>query len=629
MNILITCYSLANFSGSECMVFDFSKELISLGHDVNVASYHYDFPIKSCFEPSGIEVDFGEDIQYVKKFDLVISFHSFFLKLLLANGLIADKFVYFSLSPFEEFETPITSKDTSDIFCRGYFNSDESRKHHLDNSGVEYSSSSVFPNSVTQDYFDFSVQENKGLRRVCVVSNHPPEELIELKGILSKEGIELFFIGRSSQGYSRYIEPSTLSKFDAVITIGRTVQYCMALGVPVFIYDRFGGPGYLSEDNYDEEYKVNFSGRSYQNRLCAAELSEKVINGYNSYNISTLRDRCADNFNLKKNLSRMIFDVEQSPKVCKSLLRSFSYDAPVYLKLLRINRKLESRSLNLTKQLNLIRSNSENNKQEGMRLAISYNFFNGEEYFYQNAFNMRPLADHISIVYQKVSNCGNPISKSALNVLHKIIRNGLVDEVVLYTPDDKLSPSENEYRKRKLGERIAREHDCTHFMSMDSDEFYERNKFRKAKEYILKNNISYSSCSSYFYIKKPTYRSKSRDSTNVAFICKLDGGTEFMRGGFFPISNVDPTRRICNKNGRYFHFPEEDIVMHHMNFIRNDGFKSKLSNSSNAHKSEFMKSIKISLDEWKFGDLFRFPNKGDFEIVEVENLFSLPMFDLD
>ena len=64
--------------------------------------------------------------------------------------------------------------------------------------------------------------------------------------------------------------------------------------------------------------------------------------------------------------------------------------------------------------------------------------------------------------------------------------------------------------------------------------------------------------------------------------------------------------------------------MHHMNFIRADNFKSKLSNSSNAHKVEFMNEVLLQLEHWKFGELFKFPKKGDFEIIEVENKFKLP-----
>lgn len=31
-----------------------------------------------------------------------------------------------------------------------------------------------------------------------------------------------------------------LSQYDVAITIGKTVQYCLVMGVPVYVYDKFG-----------------------------------------------------------------------------------------------------------------------------------------------------------------------------------------------------------------------------------------------------------------------------------------------------------------------------------------------------------------------------------------------------
>jgi hypothetical protein len=53
-----------------------------------------------------------------------------------------------------------------------------------------------------------------------------------------------------------------LDHYDCVISIGKTVQYCLVQGIPVFLYDRFGGPGYLNESNYELAEYYNFSGRS-------------------------------------------------------------------------------------------------------------------------------------------------------------------------------------------------------------------------------------------------------------------------------------------------------------------------------------------------------------------------------
>jgi len=119
-----------------------------------------------------------------------------------------------------------------------------------------------------------------------------------------------------------------------------------------------------------------------------------------------------------------------------------------------------------------------------MRLSVSFNFFNGEEHLYAAVRNIRPVVDHISIVYQTISNYGLPISPSAYNVLNRLIAEGLIDEVFHYRPDFNRSATVNEYEKRKTGFRLALEANATHFLLMDSDEFYIRDEFISAKKMI-------------------------------------------------------------------------------------------------------------------------------------------------
>ena len=129
-----------------------------------------------------------------------------------------------------------------------------------------------------------------------------------------------------------------------------------------------------------------------------------------------------------------------------------------------------------------------------MKLSVSYNFFNGEELLYYAVKHMRTMADHISIVYQEISNTGNKISQNALEVLKKIENENLVDDLILYNPDFSLTPYQNEHNKRKLGYECAKAHNATYFLCSDADEFYKFDEFQNAKEYILNHDIKYSAC---------------------------------------------------------------------------------------------------------------------------------------
>ncbi|MDR1707134.1 MAG: hypothetical protein LBR46_03945 [Prevotella sp.] len=237
---------------------------------------------------------------------------------------------------------------------------------------------------------------------------------------------------------------------------------------------------------------------------------------------------------------------------------------------------------------------------------------------------MRGLAEHISIIYQEHSNHNNRITNKALDILNKIREENLADDIILYKPDFSISPQENEHNKRKEGMSIAIKNKATHFLLCDADEFYQPNEFLYAKQYIKDHEISFSACHSYFYIHKPIYRSESFDTTNVCFICKLDENTVFEYDQYFPAENIDPTRRIINKQGNYIFF-EKEIVMHHMNFVR-ENFDSKIQNSSSNSNKElkrFLKKVKKTLLEWEFGKPFIFPSKGIFKIIQVENQFGI------
>ena len=64
-----------------------------------------------------------------------------------------------------------------------------------------------------------------------------------------------------------------------VITIGKTVQYCMLSATPVFVYDYLGGFGYLDAENIERARYANFSGRGGV-KMTAKEIAEALLDNY-------------------------------------------------------------------------------------------------------------------------------------------------------------------------------------------------------------------------------------------------------------------------------------------------------------------------------------------------------------
>lgn len=268
-----------------------------------------------------------------------------------------------------------------------------------------------------------------------------------------------------------------------------------------------------------------------------------------------------------------------------------------------------------------------------MKLSVSYNFFNGEEHLIASIQSIRNSVDFISIVYQSISNSGNRISIEALDTLNDIRTAKLADHIIEFVPDLSKIRQQNELTKRRLGLDEALHHKCTHFFTMDADEFYRENEINYAKDYISKNRIWATSVSSFFHIKTPNWRAK--DTTCCAFITKINERTEIGSGDYY-IDMVDPTRSLKTPEGGSFlknkariffprrdhhHFSDGDVAMYHMNFVRRDSMKSKLANTSTTD-TNFLEDIKSRYLTWEPGNVFSFPNKGDFTFEEVENEFK-------
>jgi hypothetical protein len=64
-----------------------------------------------------------------------------------------------------------------------------------------------------------------------------------------------------------------------------------------------------------------------------------------------------------------------------------------------------------------------------MKVGISYNVFDGEELLENSIKSIRDNVDYVSVVYQTVSNFGNPCDDGLVPLLEKLVKDGLVDEI--------------------------------------------------------------------------------------------------------------------------------------------------------------------------------------------------------
>ena len=229
----------------------------------------------------------------------------------------------------------------------------------------------------------------------------------------------------------------------------------------------------------------------------------------------------------------------------------------------------------------LVKSDKKANGPKQMKLGVAYNVFDGEELLKDSIRSIKPNVDYVAVVYQTVSNFGNPCHPKLEARLKHLVDIGLVDELHKYemksfTDEEKAAlcspisqeiggpPSSvstqfyHEIMKRDIGRKMCAAQGCNYFMSMDTDEFYKEDELAYAKRKMLEDNLDGTSCKMRFYFKEPTYEMLPFDEMNqVPLIYKLQEGCSLLLAHPYPCV-VDPTRRMSGVK-RFYQFERSEV----------------------------------------------------------------------
>ena len=254
-----------------------------------------------------------------------------------------------------------------------------------------------------------------------------------------------------------------------------------------------------------------------------------------------------------------------------------------------------------------------------MKIGISYNLFDGEELLESSIKSIRDNVDYISVVYQTISNFGNPCSEELIPLLSTLKEKGLIDELYIYKPILKSGGHFNEITKRNIGLFLSEGAGCTHHMAMDSDEFYTFDQFLYMKDTIKEGNYDSSACQMVTYYKEANYRLEPHEDYYVSLLFKIKPGRRYELNCPFPVL-VDPTRRM--EYGSCKVFKREELEMHHMSYIRKN-IGTKLRNSSaSPHFNNIDKIVKY-FDNWEYpqpGLMYK-PNEEYVNLKKIDKLF--------
>ena len=200
---------------------------------------------------------------------------------------------------------------------------------------------------------------------------------------------------------------------------------------------------------------------------------------------------------------------------------------------------------------------------------------------------IRDLCDVITVCLQRESWHGDPISEDVIKYVESLKSEGLVDEIVWFeskadysAEDQKIVPRLIETDKRNFTISFLEGKGCTHAHIIDSDEFYDHDDYKRAKDLVMeKDDIHVSYCQYINYYRDYRHLLVWPFLCYVPFISEIKFRFDFKGGTFDKPS--DPTRRyvIENKSVRYCIFSYSIIKMHHLSWIRKN-IEDKIDNWS-------------------------------------------------
>lgn len=338
---LLTHWALAVLGGSENNILQLAEYIKDHGGIVEFFTYVLDDPMRTIIKEKNIPVKVDDinlldkkqktEIKYdLSKLDyIVVCQNTIPIDIIkqLNNKNIKTKFIFFHMSSHVgiAMESPLFYELESKISSKILSISEETTTEQLERLlGNNIQNLVHYRNPVPDDFIDRPLKTDypKIPKKIAVISNHPPTELINLEHDIKIKNhkLNIEFIGRWNNN-SKLVTAELLSKYDAVITIGKTVQYCLVMNIPVYIYDRFGGQGYIYD--YDAAKRRNFSGRDSGKKTTSAIAGELIKNykkaaKYQNDNIDVFQKE----FLLSNNISS-VFDENKEKSMSNNFTQQY------------------------------------------------------------------------------------------------------------------------------------------------------------------------------------------------------------------------------------------------------------------------------------------------------------------
>ena len=326
MKILISMLHVVNHGGAAMVMLEFAEQFRNEGHQVDMCTWWSGSPMHDYFVECGVRR--LENLQRVNPFDYDIVFFlhqnaPLHFPVIKRGSKEKTLILFFRLSHSSNIGVPAAIIDEL-IMEKTLVNSEEVRRRMVNEFGLPANKIEVFNNSSPATYELSAAQQRPDLSRVLYVSNHQTPEVIAALKILQKDyGVKTLHIGEGGDKQIR-VTPDVIQSADVVITMAKTAQYALLSRKPLYIYDyHWGGPGYLSAENFQDASNHNFSGSYKPHKKTAKQIAKEIIESYRAAWIfsTSMESSSLDPYRLEKTLQRIYQLYEQAELNDKKLER--------------------------------------------------------------------------------------------------------------------------------------------------------------------------------------------------------------------------------------------------------------------------------------------------------------------
>lgn len=270
MNITLATHGFANPGGSETYILTVAEQLQRLGHGVIIAAEETG-PMTDFASDRGLEVttrltDLEDRCDVLLVQDSIMSYR-------LADRYRGTPQVFRAASDLYDLQLPpaLPGLVSTIVVCSERV---RRRVRHLAASHTVHR----LRQPIDTERFAPAGAAATSPRRAVLLGNYLSGRRLEMiETALARRGISCEQVG--ARGTSTCSPEQAIWPADIVIAKGRAALEGMACGKPVFVYDHFGGDGWVTAERYPAMEADNFAGQS-RGPLSTLPLLEQELDGY-------------------------------------------------------------------------------------------------------------------------------------------------------------------------------------------------------------------------------------------------------------------------------------------------------------------------------------------------------------